>query len=66
MSWAARRTTTLKKDKVYYLLGIFGVFFALIYGEGEDYAALRLREEIQKRQQGQAKVDLHKCYNIKH
>jgi hypothetical protein len=51
MSWAARRTTTLKEDKVYCLLGLFGVFLPLIYGEGEAYAALRLREEIQKRQQ---------------
>jgi len=50
MSWAATRTTTLKEDKVYCLLGIFGVFLPLIYGEGESYATLRLREEIQKRQ----------------
>lgn len=58
MSWAARRTTTLKEDKVYCLLGIFGVFMSLIYGEGEDYARLRLKEEIQKRPHGQAKVGL--------
>ncbi|KAI0570449.1 hypothetical protein TUN199_11308 [Pyrenophora tritici-repentis] len=49
MSWAARRTTTVKEDKVYCLLGIFGVFLPLIYGEGEEYATLRLKEEIQKR-----------------
>jgi hypothetical protein len=53
ISWAARRTTTLKEDKVYCLLGIFNVFMALIYGEGEDHATLRLREEIQKQQQRQ-------------
>lgn len=53
MSWAAQRTTTLKEDKVYCLLGIFGVFLSLIYGEGEAYATLRLREEIHKRQEGQ-------------
>jgi hypothetical protein len=52
MSWATGRTTTLKEDKVYCLLGIFGVFLSLIYGEGEAYATLRLREEIQKRQEG--------------
>ena len=52
MGWAASRTTTLKEDKVYCLLGIFGVFLSLIYGEGEAYATLRLREEIQKRQKG--------------
>jgi hypothetical protein len=58
MSWAARRTTTLKEDKVYCLLGIFGVFLSLIYGEGEDHATTRLREEIQKQQQRQAVTDL--------
>jgi Heterokaryon incompatibility protein (HET) len=52
MSWAANRTTTVKEDKVYCLLGIFGVFLPLIYGEGESYATLRLEEEIQRRQEG--------------
>ena len=52
MSWAARLTTTLKEDKVYCLLGMFGVFLSLIYGEGEAYATLRLRDEIQRRQEG--------------
>jgi hypothetical protein len=59
MSWAAQRTTTLKEDKVYCLLGIFGVFLSLIYGEGEAYATLRLREEIQRRQEGQGTERLH-------
>jgi hypothetical protein len=58
MSWAAARTTTVKEDKVYCLLGIFGVFLPLIYGEGEDHAALRLKEETQKRKQGQGMIDL--------
>jgi Heterokaryon incompatibility protein (HET) len=53
ISWVARRTTTFSEDKVYCLLGICGVFLPLIYGEGEAYAELRLREEIQKRQEGQ-------------
>ena len=48
MSWAVRRKTTIKEDKAYCLLGIFGVFMPLIYGEGEDHALLRLKEEIQK------------------
>jgi hypothetical protein len=39
----------LKEDRVYCLLGIFGVFLPLIYGEGEEYATLRFKEEIQKR-----------------
>jgi hypothetical protein len=52
MSWAASPTTTLEEDKVYCLLGIFGVFLPLIYGEREAHATLRLKEEIQKRQEG--------------
>ncbi|KAF2627622.1 kinesin light chain 1 [Macroventuria anomochaeta] len=52
MSWVATRSTTREEDKVYCLLGVFGVFLSLIYGEGEAYATLRLREEIQKRQEG--------------
>lgn len=51
MSWAARRTTTFKEDEVYCLLGIFGVFLPLLYGEGKVYATGRLREEITKQQQ---------------
>lgn len=49
MSWASTRTTTMKEDKAYCLLGIFGVFLSLIYGEGEAHAYLRLQEEIQRR-----------------
>jgi len=52
MSWAAHRNTTLKEDKVYCLLGIFGVYLPLIYGEGVDYATQRLKEEIRRRQNG--------------
>lgn len=59
MGWAGRRTTTLKEDKVYCLLGIFGVFLPLIYGEGVEHAALRLEEEIAKRQKGQGTGDQH-------
>ena len=64
MSWAAKRTTTLKEDKVYCLLGIFGVFLSLIYGEGEDYATLRLKEEIQKREQGRGNVDVQDLSSV--
>ncbi|KAH9866750.1 hypothetical protein J1614_008443 [Plenodomus biglobosus] len=62
MSWAAQRTTTWKEDKVYCLLGIFGVFLSLIYGEGEAYAALRLREEIERRQEGQGTEKPHDLF----
>jgi hypothetical protein len=53
MSWAAKRATTLKEDRAYCLLGLFGVFLPLIYGEGEAHATRRLREEIQRRHSGQ-------------
>jgi hypothetical protein len=52
MRWAGKRKTTVKEDKAYCLLGIFGVFMPLIYGEGEVHASLRLREEVQRRQEG--------------
>jgi hypothetical protein len=54
MSWAAKRTTTFKEDKVYCLLGIFGVYLPLLYGEGEAYAEGRLREEIERQRKGQS------------
>jgi hypothetical protein len=62
MSWAARRTTSLKEDRVYCLLGIFGVFLPLIYGEGEAYATKRLREEIEKRQGGRGREHTNPSY----
>jgi hypothetical protein len=59
MSWANKRTTTVKEDKIYCLLGIFGVFLPLNYGEGARYAEERLREEIERRQYGRGIEDLH-------
>jgi hypothetical protein len=64
MRWAATRTTTLKEDKVYCLLGIFGVFLPLIYGEGEEYATQRLEEEIARRQKGQGTKDQHSLSGV--
>jgi hypothetical protein len=37
---------------VYCLLGIFGVLIPIMYGEGEVYAAERLKDEITRREQG--------------
>ena len=48
MSWAENRKTTRKEDKAYSLLGIFGIYMPLIYGEGEENAFIRLRKEIGK------------------
>nr|POE94467.1 vegetative incompatibility protein het-e-1 [Quercus suber] len=50
--WTTGRTTTYAEDKAYCLLGIFGVFLPLIYGEGEAHALQRVREEIVRRQCG--------------
>lgn len=60
MGWAARRTTTRKEDKVYCLLGIFGVFLPLIYLKGEEHAMRRLKEELQKRQPKAAESERNK------
>jgi hypothetical protein len=64
MRWAATRTTTLKEDKVYCLLGTFGVFLPLIYGEGEEHATQRLEEEIARRQKGQGARDQHNLSGV--
>jgi hypothetical protein len=47
MSWAAKRKTTRKEDEAYSLLGIFGIYMPLIYGE-EENAFSRLKEMIDK------------------
>jgi hypothetical protein len=64
LRWVASRTTTLREDKVYCLLGIFGVFLPLIYGEGEEYATQRLEEEIARRQKGQGTRDQHSLSGV--
>ncbi|ORY15390.1 NACHT domain-domain-containing protein [Clohesyomyces aquaticus] len=46
LSWAQSRQTTRKEDKAYSLLGIFGIYMPLIYGEGEEHAFKRLWKEI--------------------
>ena len=51
--WAQNRQTTRQEDKAYSLLGMFDVYMPLIYGEGEDNALIRLREEINKPSKGE-------------
>jgi hypothetical protein len=46
LAWAEKRQTTRTEDKAYCLLGIFGVFMPLIYGEGREHAIGRLKREI--------------------
>lgn len=48
ISWVAKRQTKHEEDMAYSLLGIFGVFLPLIYGEGRENAFRRLREEVNK------------------
>jgi ankyrin repeat protein len=46
MSWMSNRQTTREEDRVYSLLGLFGVSMAPLYGEGEKTAFRRLQREI--------------------
>lgn len=46
--WAKERQTTKAEDKAYCLLGIFGIFLPLIYGEGQPSALRRLQKEIRE------------------
>jgi hypothetical protein len=46
MAWAEERQTTEEEDGAYCLLGIFGIFMPLIYGEGRANALNRLRKAI--------------------
>jgi Heterokaryon incompatibility protein (HET) len=52
MLWAKNRQTKYEEDKVYSLQGIFDVCMPLLYGEGEERAFIRLREEINRRSTG--------------
>ena len=53
ISWAEKRQSAREVDKAYSLLGIFNVYMPLIYGEGEENAFKRLREEIDKASKGE-------------
>lgn len=44
--WSEGRYTTREEDRVYLMLGIFGIFMLLNYGEGEENAFRRLYKEI--------------------
>jgi hypothetical protein len=55
LSWAEKRETKRQEDKVYSLMGIFGIHMLPIYGEGEDEAFERLKSKINKRDSQQEK-----------
>lgn len=46
MKWTEGRGTTRAEDMAYSLLGVFGVFMPVLYGEGSVKAFRRLRREI--------------------
>ncbi|KAI6027958.1 hypothetical protein BKA83DRAFT_4236765 [Pisolithus microcarpus] len=48
MSWAKGRTTSKEEDRVYALMGLFGVNLPILYGEGETRTFLKLQNEIIK------------------
>jgi hypothetical protein len=48
-SWAENRETTREEDAAYSLLGIFGIYMPLIYGEGKEEAFDRLKRKIIKK-----------------
>jgi hypothetical protein len=45
-SWTKNRQTTREEDRAYCLLGMFGVYLPLIYGEGKENALDRLRDAV--------------------
>ncbi|KAE8444813.1 hypothetical protein EG329_014167 [Mollisiaceae sp. DMI_Dod_QoI] len=47
MSWASKRKTTRVEDLAYCLMGLFGIYMPMLYGEGKR-AFIRLQEEIMK------------------
>lgn len=48
ISWAKDRRTLREEDRIYSMLGIFGVFMPIIYGEGVDHAYARLKQAVRK------------------
>jgi Heterokaryon incompatibility protein (HET) len=57
MSWAASRDTLRQEDKAYSLLGMFGIYLPLIYGEGKENAFRRLKKKIQKSLTGEHMIN---------
>jgi hypothetical protein len=64
VAWAKKRKTTVKEDKVYCLLGIFGIFMPLIYGEGESHAFQRLQESIEHSKRGRERRIRHALQDL--
>lgn len=56
LSWAQNRKTTRSEDRAYSLLGIFGIYMCLLYGEGEDNSLSRLRKKVDKASKSEHKI----------
>lgn len=54
MSWAARRSTEEPEDRMYSLIGVFGINMSLMYGEGEAKAFMRLQSELMAHSEDQS------------
>ena len=63
LSWAENRQTTRGEDKAYSLLGMFGIYLPLIYGEGREHAFKRLKKEIQNSLTGKYIIN---CFIVGH
>jgi hypothetical protein len=57
LSWAENRQTAREEDEAYSLLGMFGIYLPLIYGEGRKHAFKRLRKEIQNSPTGEHTIN---------
>jgi hypothetical protein len=55
-SWAEGRQTTREEDGAYCLLGIFGVYLPLIYGEGRENAFERLKSAVILKHRGRSRI----------
>lgn len=62
-SWLGDRATKREEDLAYSMLGIFGVYLPLLYGEGEHNAFCRLREEINRHFQRRSGVSGRSKYS---
>jgi hypothetical protein len=63
ISWSEKRQTKYEEDQVYSLLGMFGVFMPLNYGEGKDYAFQRLHDEIDRVHKGRSLITQSLTYS---
>ncbi|KAL5376601.1 hypothetical protein DPSP01_010394 [Paraphaeosphaeria sporulosa] len=58
-SWTDNRQTTREEDAAYCLLGIFGIYMPLIYGEGKEHAIRRLKKVVYEASQDIASASVN-------